>query len=105
MSGQRRPPGESSVCFRGFKEKREQVMKISGKSLPGNWQAGASSCCIIGTSEGHLQPEKSDGGGRWGQRGLREGRLVQAGPLKDFGFYCRRVGLSLKRFEQRCNLV
>ena len=31
MSGQRRPPGESSVCFRGFKEKREQVMKISGE--------------------------------------------------------------------------
>ena len=80
-------------------------MKISGEEPSRELAGWSEQLLYYWNVRGALAAGESDGGGIWGQRGLREGRLVQAGPLKDFGFYCRRVGLSLKSFEQRCNLV
>lgn len=53
-----------------------QVMKISEegfRELPG-W---SEQLLYYWNIRGALAAGESDGGGRWGQRGLREGRLVR----------------------------
>lgn len=40
-----------------------------------------------------------------GSERSQRGPISPGRPFKRLGFYCRRVGLSLKSFEQRCNLV